>query len=355
MNKFTIELFGATDTGRLRTNNEDSFIAETMTFESGAAFSLCVAIDGVGGYEGGEVASAIASDTIRDDIFNLQPFVAVEDDPLERLKSAVVDANNRIVERKQFDTRLSEMGCVLSAGLFDLLKGKFYLAHIGDSRIYILKKGRLVKLTHDHSPVGRLEDEGLISEYDAMHHPRRNVISKMVGDSPLTGTEEDFIECSSHVIEGESLYLFCSDGLTDLVPAAEISGILADPATTLEEKCTLLIDRANEIMGKDNITVILAKCNPVAETLAEPVAGCTKAITRPVANADSVSPAPDETSAQPSDLSDTISLSKPLLALIIVLALALGFVCGCFCRHIQLIRQPAAVSIELATPNDSII
>ncbi|MBR5027714.1 MAG: serine/threonine-protein phosphatase, partial [Bacteroidales bacterium] len=244
-----MKFYGATDMGRLRTNNEDAFVAQHIWSNR---YVLCIAIDGVGGYEGGEVAAQIAQEYIPRHLAELLP-----DNPLEALKEAVVEANNRIFEARQHDSSRPNMGCVLSAGIIELDNNIIDVVHVGDSRIYRYQGIAFDKITHDHSLVGYREEIGELTEEEAMNHPQRNIIDRLLGDAPHTTTERGFFEAGKYPLEENTQLLFCSDGLTDLVTRAEMMDIL-DQHISIEEKTRLLIDKANEKGGKDNITVVLA-------------------------------------------------------------------------------------------------
>lgn len=244
-----MEFYGETNMGMLRDNNEDAFIAQHIWDEN---YILCVAIDGVGGYEGGEVAAQIAQELIPKHLSEL-----LRDNPLEALKSAVVEANNRIAEERKHDSSRPNMGCVLSAGIIELQNNIIDIVHVGDSRIYRYENGNLEKITHDHSLVGYREEIGELSEEEAMNHPQRNVIDRLLGEAFHATTDRNFFDAARFPLSENTQLLFCSDGLTDLVTSAEIREILDQPIS-IKEKTKRLIDKANQKGGKDNITVVLA-------------------------------------------------------------------------------------------------
>lgn len=244
-----MKFYGATDMGRLRTNNEDAFVAQHIWSNR---YILCIAIDGVGGYEGGEVAAQIAQEYIPRHLSEVS-----RDNPLEALKEAVVEANNRIFEERQRDATRPSMGCVLSAGIIELDENIINVVHVGDSRIYCYQDGIFKKITHDHSLVGYREEIGELTEEEAMNHPQRNIIDRLLGDALHTTTDRNFFEASKWPLDENTQLLFCSDGLTDLVTSAEMTGIL-DQRISIQEKTKRLIDLANAKGGKDNITVVLA-------------------------------------------------------------------------------------------------
>lgn len=244
-----VSIYGETNPGVVRQNNEDSFICQYVGTNRNI---LCAAIDGLGGYEGGEIAAEIARSVI---------IRHVEDSHLENngrlLKDAFIEANNEIVRQRDARTRISQMGCVVSAALIDLTKRVVHVAHVGDSRIYQLHDGKMIKLTHDHSLVGYREEIGELSEEAAMTHPKRNVVDRYLGERPLPKETSSYIEMSDFPIIGDTQYLFCSDGLTDLVPCSEIRQVLESELTVVA-KVQRLIAMANGAGGKDNVTVVIA-------------------------------------------------------------------------------------------------
>lgn len=243
--------FGATDTGRLRDNNEDAFIAQDVM--DGRYILACV-IDGVGGYEGGEVAAALARDTIVEILSH--PFTDVE----KTLHAALRFSNIKIFEEKENGVGNHSMACVLTLALADIDNNKFYYAHIGDTRLYLLRGQSLVKVTKDHSFVGFLEDSGRLNEEDAMLHPKRNEINKALGFDPQLHLKPDSFDIGSSPFLPGDVLLLCSDGLSDLVSSSQMQSILTSQAS-LQNKCQLLIDAANAAGGKDNITVALVENN----------------------------------------------------------------------------------------------
>lgn len=247
--KFNGVYYGETNQGMVRTNNEDTYICQLIWDNR---HILCAAIDGLGGYEGGEIAAELARSTI---IKHLEDFASKKVGDL--LKAALIDANNEIIRHHKSRPRVSQMGCVASVGVVDLEQGVISIAHVGDSRIYQFVNGELKKLTHDHSLVGYREETGELSEEDAMNHPKRNVIDKFLGEQHLSYDSEGYLEVSVWPITGDTQYLFCSDGLTDLVSSIKISHILSLECT-IEDKVKRLITEANDAGGKDNITVVIA-------------------------------------------------------------------------------------------------
>lgn len=247
-----ILFYGDTNVGRVRDNNEDAFITTALWDKRHA---LLAAIDGLGGYEGGEVAAAIARDTITSSLEHSRG-----GDCLTLLKEAVTRANNAIVEHKTAHSEHAQMGCVLTAAIVELRKDNIvlYTVHVGDTRLYSYRHGTLEKITHDHSLVGYREEIGELTEEEAMNHPRRNLVDRVVGEDKRTPDDRNFIEASVRSLEPGTQLLFCSDGLTDLVTSAEIKRVLTRDDDTLKHKCQNLINLALEHGGRDNVTVVLA-------------------------------------------------------------------------------------------------
>jgi PPM family protein phosphatase len=243
--------FGITDTGKVRDNNEDAFIAETVMNNR---FIIACAIDGVGGYSGGEIAAAITRESI------FENFSKPSGDLIEAMRTAFIVANKKIFDEKLHTREHSKMACVLTLAIIDIENNQFYYAHVGDTRLYLLRDSSLVKISKDHSFVGFLEDSGRIDEDSAMKHLKRNEINKALGFGREIETQTDYIETgTSPFLPGDTL-LLCSDGLTDMVNKEAITAILIKP-TSLEEKANELVAEANSNGGKDNITVVLVQNN----------------------------------------------------------------------------------------------
>ncbi|WP_315820331.1 PP2C family protein-serine/threonine phosphatase [Paraflavitalea speifideaquila] len=248
----SIFLNGNTDPGRRRKENQDAWIARQLWSTDNA---LIAVIDGVGGYMGGEKAAAIARESIE------QYMQLPKGDTLAMLREAVVFANNRIVEERKKDQYISEMCCVLTAVVADVAAQSLYFAHVGDTRLYRYRAGKLQKLTRDHSFVGIREDAGDMTEIEAMHHPHRNQILREVGSTFHRLDDEDFLDYGKEeLLPGDHL-LLCSDGLTDMVTVQQMTTVLST-GQPLANKVNSLIALANEMGGNDNITVVLLKSKP---------------------------------------------------------------------------------------------
>lgn len=247
----SVTLSGSTDMGKIRTNNEDAYIAQYIWDKN---HILAVAIDGVGGYEGGEVAAALARKGIIEYLENYP-----NGERLELLKQAVVWANNTIFSERKNQPQYGNMSCVLTAVLVELKAGRINMVHVGDTRLYQFANGELTKLSHDHSLVGYREEIGELTEEEAMKHPQRNVIGRDVGSTLLDTSDDDYVEVSSFPLSKSTL-LLCSDGLCDMLTSAQMTSVLQKDLT-VDKKVLALIDAANAAGGKDNVTVVLVDIN----------------------------------------------------------------------------------------------
>ncbi len=241
-----ISFYGMSDVGCCRSNNEDTFVLQTIWDND---HILAVVIDGCGGYEGGEHAAYLASQGILDFLKGCSE----SDDYQEQLRLSVIHANNLIFSRRF--PPYERMCCVLTAAIMDLKKHLVHMAHVGDTRCYLHTSNQLAKITRDHSFVGPLEDNGIISEKEAMEHPHRNIITRSVGSRQLD-YQTDYVSVDTKSIEYPCELLLCSDGLYDMLFSSEILSVLNENLTT-QHKVEKLIEQAKLAGGKDNITVIL--------------------------------------------------------------------------------------------------
>jgi serine/threonine protein phosphatase PrpC len=248
-----LEAIGLTHVGRQRQHNEDNFLVADEA-------KLFLVADGMGGHAAGEIASKIAVDSISEFILHTK-----EDDgtwphaydehfgrATNRLMAALRLANTRVLEAMRKDARLRGMGTTVVACLAD--DTTMSVAHVGDSRAYLIRKGELSRLTNDHSWVFEQVQAGMLTEAEAEKHPLRNVITRALGGA-LSVTPD----ASEVVSQPGDVYLLCSDGLTGMVPEEEILRIVSDGGENLEKACQTLIDIANERGGLDNVTAILVK------------------------------------------------------------------------------------------------
>ncbi|HKS22085.1 MAG TPA: Stp1/IreP family PP2C-type Ser/Thr phosphatase [Thermoanaerobaculia bacterium] len=248
-----IKSHGATHVGKQRQHNEDAYLVADEA-------RLYLVADGMGGHAAGEIASRIAVDSISEFILHTK-----EDDgtwphaydehftrSTNRLMAAVRLANTRVLEAMRKDARLRGMGTTVVACLAD--DDTMSVAHVGDSRAYLVRDGRLSRLTNDHSWVFEQVQAGMLTEEEAEKHPLRNVITRALG-----GALQVSPDASEVPSKPGDVYLLCSDGLTGMLPEEEILRVVNENSDDLERACQELIDRANERGGLDNVTAILVK------------------------------------------------------------------------------------------------
>jgi PPM family protein phosphatase len=249
-----LEFAGLTDTGLVRTQNEDAIAINP-------ARGLAVLADGMGGYNAGEVASRIAVDVMQQTLepqlerFQAQAadLVLRRDRQLQQLMAeAVQNANAAILAAARKEPSYEGMGTTLVATLVH--HGRILVAHVGDSRAYRWRHGQLIQLTRDHSLLQEQIDAGLITEEAARLSANRNLVTRAVG----VAADVD-IEIHEHGTEAGDIYLLCSDGLSDMVADSEIAGILASHRGALDAACAALVQTANQNGGRDNISVITMK------------------------------------------------------------------------------------------------
>jgi protein phosphatase len=233
-----------TDKGCVREGNEDSgrLVRPSDAAQLARRGVLLVVADGMGGHSAGEVASQIAVDVIG------RLYYQSQGDAHEALRGAVAEANRRIYAAAAADEAKRGMGTTCTA--LAVRGGQAHIAHVGDSRCYMLRAGEIYQLTEDHSAVMEMVRHGLITKEEARHHEDKNVILRALGTTPEVevAMTEPFA-----VREGDRL-LLCSDGLHDLVTDEEIGQALA-AAEDLHAACEQLIELAKERGGHDNITV----------------------------------------------------------------------------------------------------
>ncbi len=235
-----VETASHTDVGRLRSHNEDA----CGEFEDAAGRRLLVVADGMGGHKGGATASRMAVEIIG------EQFQASSDEPADMLLAALEEANRRIYRTSRETDDLRGMGTTAVLALLDGPDAA-WIAHVGDSRAYRLRAGRIEALTEDHSVVAEMQRRGLLSEEEAAVHPRRNEILRSVGVEP--DVRADVLRV---VLEPGDVLMLCSDGLCGQVGAEEMAAVLGEEPP--ERAVRRLVDRANELGGPDNITVQVA-------------------------------------------------------------------------------------------------
>jgi PPM family protein phosphatase len=234
---------GSSDQGYVRPNNEDRVYCDDVR-------GFFLVVDGMGGHEAGEHAAEIAVERVRMRLERQTGSVE------QRVREAIALANNAIYEAAQKKAEWKGMACVLTAAVIE--DGQITAGHVGDSRLYRIKRGHIEKMTHDHSPVGEREDSGELTEAQAMQHPRRNEVYRDVGSVERTPDADDFIEIVQMPFEPDSALLLCSDGLSDAISSEKILSIVEQNAGDRSATVRALISAANEV-GKDNVSAILVE------------------------------------------------------------------------------------------------
>jgi serine/threonine protein phosphatase PrpC len=234
------EHFHDSDLGRQRHGNEDNYFVRAPLF---------VVADGMGGAQAGEVASEIAVRQFEDGLPD-------GSDPGEALAALIQEANARIHEQARSHSQHAGMGTTTNAAY--LTGDTVVVAHVGDSRCYLLRDGDLIRLTRDHSLVGELVARGKLTEEQAESHPQRSVITRALGPEPTVE-----VDVEAFPARPGDVFLLCSDGLTSMVFEPQLKQMLADRERSLEQVGRALIAAANDAGGRDNITVILFRVEEV--------------------------------------------------------------------------------------------
>jgi len=245
----TFEFFEAVDTGRARTNNEDS-----VSLDEGV--SLAVLADGMGGYNAGEVASSMATSFIRTELgrWLREASANATDTEVRRAMDICVDnANRAIFNAANANPQYAGMGTTLVVAVFRELR--LLVGHVGDSRAYRLRGGRLQQITRDHSLLQEQIDAGLITPEQAAFSANKNLVTRAVGVEDTV-----LLETHLHEVQPGDLYLLCSDGLSDMLDDASIAQVL-QMHESLASAGAALIEAANDAGGKDNISLILARAS----------------------------------------------------------------------------------------------
>ncbi len=233
--------FGATDIGLRRSKNEDAYVVRP---ESG----LLALADGMGGAAAGEVASQMFTETVLEVCASES---SDEQAATTKVRQAFRLANERIHAHASHDSRIKQMGCTAEVVLFH--REGFVLGHVGDSRTYLFRQGRLRQLTRDHSLVQEQVDRGLLTPDQARNHSLKNVILRAVGVG-----ESVAVDIARGKVACGDIFLLCSDGLHDLVSDELIADTLA-PNSGVQAKGAQLIETAKHAGGHDNITVVLCE------------------------------------------------------------------------------------------------
>ncbi len=254
-NRIEIEASGRTDVGMKRRINEDVFVLDPQ-------HGVFVVADGMGGHAAGEVASRVATEEI---LRTLSTAVSETDEtwpehwdpshsaPANAVIDAVVAGHHRVTQEMRDDADLKGMGTTVVVAVHQRIDDKLVICHVGDSRAYRLRGGKLTLLTDDHSWVHEQVTAGFLTEEAARNHPLKNVVTQALG-----GTSEPRVDVlEADLLDGD-LYLLCSDGLNSMLTDDEIAGLL-EAHGSLDDSCERLINAANQRGGNDNISVVLLR------------------------------------------------------------------------------------------------
>ncbi len=244
---------GITNVGMKRQNNEDNYLIND-------AIGVYVVCDGMGGHAGGEFASQIAVTTVEEVLSNIRDEKteaegSTEDQiTQEKLKYAIRLAGKRIYDRAQVEPEYRGMGT--TAVILFFSRGMAYIAHVGDSRVYLIRGGEITQRTEDHSWVNEQIKAGLITPEAAKNHRFRNIITRSLGF-------QEEVEIDTQVLRAEpgDHYLLCSDGLCNLVSDLEMRDLLVEQS--FQETARDLVDLANNRGGDDNITLVIARVDSI--------------------------------------------------------------------------------------------
>ena len=236
---------GKTDIGRVRAVNQDNIFCDDKN-------ALYIVADGMGGHAGGEIASKLCIEEIRDYLAShVDILKAAKEHPDQKVLNTMADAVNhastRIYEKALEDPTLKGMGT--TATVLMLLGQQAYCAHVGDSRLYLLRAGFLYQITSDHSLVSEQVKAGLLTKEEAELHHLRNVITRSAGYQ-----EEEYVDTVSIAAKPQDYFLLCSDGLHGKITDQEIASMLGKQGT---KSVSNMVDLANENGGEDNISVIV--------------------------------------------------------------------------------------------------
>ena len=237
-------VFAKSDIGKIREQNQDYYYIPS----SDSDLQLYILADGMGGYKGGEIASKMATEAVKEYVhLNFPKTEGLKERILELVRQAAIYANKVVFDKSKEAEELEGMGTTLEICL--IYNNKAYIGHIGDSRIYRIRKGVMRKLTKDHSYVQKLVEDGTITREEANVHPKKNMLIKALGCTPFV--EPDI---RARNIEKNDILIMCSDGLTNMVTEEKIFNIIQDNP---QNAADILIEEARNAGGYDNITVVI--------------------------------------------------------------------------------------------------
>jgi serine/threonine protein phosphatase PrpC len=235
---------GRTDPGRRRRHNEDAFICEPPLF---------AVADGMGGAQAGELASRLAAAAVGQAELD-------ERTGSDRVTALLREANRSVYERAAGDASVSGMGTTMTVAIVE--DGGVWIGHVGDSRAYLVRGGRLDQVTEDHSLVAELVRSGRLTPDEADHHPHRSVITRALGTEPDVDVDTFFVEP-----QAGDVFLLCSDGLTTMVDGPAMLALIEAHRADLDRAAQALVEAANAAGGEDNITVVLFEIDGAGDSL----------------------------------------------------------------------------------------
>lgn len=238
-----MNIFGKSDIGAVRSTNQDSFAVGKISDD----IVWAVVCDGMGGANGGNVASGEAVKIIKEKTENLVRPESMSSEEISLfMVDAVKKANSRIYEMSQSDIELDGMGTTCDFVI--VVNQRVHVAHVGDSRTYLIRNDRIIQITEDHSFVQEMVKQGQITQEEAERHPNKNIITRAVG----VGDDVDIDYIETIYEKGDSI-LTCTDGLSNMVSSGEILSVVL--SNKIDEAVEILIERAVSEGGYDNITV----------------------------------------------------------------------------------------------------
>lgn len=239
-----IECGARSDQGRIRTSNEDFYVADIQN-------GIFLVADGMGGHAAGEIASRMTAEKVRTILSENSSLPGIA----ERLQLAVQQANTTVYDTQRDQADYRGMGSTLTVLTFTA--DGYHIAQVGDSRAYLLRNGELTQLTEDHSLVWPLYKSGMITKEAISRNPRKNLITRSIGTQPQV--EADL---QSGPIAERDLFLLCSDGLTDVLSDADICHILLTGGNDVQQLSDFMISAANNGGGPDNVTAVVVYLAP---------------------------------------------------------------------------------------------
>lgn len=250
-----IRASGLSDIGKVREQNEDSYSIFELNAGNSIPCKAMVVADGVGGHNAGEVASQKSVELFAD---FMQKYNRDETGAGRFLQEAIIKVNAGIIALKRRKAEYEKMCTTLSA-LIITPQNKYFIGHVGDSRIYLYRDKEFSLLTRDHSAVQEALDQGKITEKEAENHPDRSLITQAIGYQDTVQ-----VDIKSSFIKSNDIFLLCSDGLSSYVPKSDIENVLKKnkPPNII---CKELVKKANDAGGKDNITVIVVSISDPGE------------------------------------------------------------------------------------------